>query len=303
MTAIVITGATGSLARDIIPPLRAAGFEVKGVDVRGTTDPLFDPKRGGIEVVELDVADTSGLASEFAGADAVIHLAGIPLEYDWEEIRRANVDGTQSVLEAACQAGVARVVLASSIHAVGGHPVPVDPRLLAGPETGQAPQWEPVPANIAPFPVTNYGVSKAALEALGKMYAYRFNLEVVAVRIASRFPEPSDERMLSTWLSPRDAADLFGRAVSAKLPTKYLQIWGVSHNLRNYLSLSEGYSIGYEPQDDAEIYAEKLFPEGRLPDRKAWDFTLGGVFSSPHPPRFASGNSEIQKGEPNDGDE
>ncbi|WP_276908532.1 NAD-dependent epimerase/dehydratase family protein [Corynebacterium riegelii] len=303
MTAIVITGATGSLARDIIPPLREAGFKVKGVDVRGVNDPLFDPMCGGIEVAELDVADTAGLANEFAGADAVIHLAGIPLEYDWEDICRANVDGTQSVLEAAREAGVPRVVLASSIHAVGGHSVPVDPRLLAAPGTGQASGWNPVPADVEPFPMTNYGVSKAALEALGKMYAYRFNLEVVAVRIASRFAEPSDERMLSTWLSPRDAAELFNRAVTAELPKKYLQIWGVSHNLRSYLSLSEGYAIGYEPQDDAEIYAEKLFPEGRLPDRKSWDFTLGGVFSSPHPPRFSPENSEIQKGEPNDGDE
>ncbi|QAY60191.1 NAD(P)-dependent oxidoreductase [Microbacterium protaetiae] len=258
---VAVTGAAGSLARDIIPGLVARGHEVIGIDRRE------EVSFSGARWETCSIADRDRVSAIFAGCDAVIHLAGIPLEDDWESILAVNIDGTQAVLEAARRAGVRRVILASSIHAAGFVPVP-EPGMTLD---------DAVPVR----PNTFYGVSKAALEALGSLYHDRWGLEVVCVRIASRFARPQDERMLRTWLSPADAVRLFDAALTAP-DVGYRVVWGVSANTRGYLSHAGGASIGFEPHDDAEAYAAQV--EGRV---TAWDERyIGGSFCSPTPPRF-----------------
>ncbi len=53
------------------------------------------------------------------GVDAIIHLAGISLEASFDKILASNIEGTYNLYEAARQEGVARIVFASSNHAVG----------------------------------------------------------------------------------------------------------------------------------------------------------------------------------------
>jgi len=257
---IAVTGAAGSLAGDIIPGLVAQGHEIVGVDRRSPSS------FAGAAWETCSISDRERLTAVFAGCDAVIHLAGIPLEDEWESLLAVNIDGTQAVLEASRRAGVRRVVLASSIHAAGFVPVPDD--------------GAPVADDVAVRPNTFYGVSKAAAEALGRLYHDRWGLEVVALRIASRFSAPLDERMLSTWLSPSDAVRLFTAALSAE-GVGYRVVWGVSANTRGYLSHEGGASIGYTPQDDAEAFAAQV--QGRV---TRWDRQyIGGAFCSPTPPR------------------
>ncbi|MGT2463657.1 NAD-dependent epimerase/dehydratase family protein [Sinomonas atrocyanea] len=179
---IALTGAAGSLARDIIPHLRRCGYELVCLDQAEPAHPM------GCEWVIASIHDADRLREAFAGCAAVVHLAGIPLEASWEEISRTNIDGTQAVLEAARAARVPKAVLASSIHATGYTHVPAEGDLL--------------PDDVPVRPNTFYGVSKAAVEALGSLYADRYGLDVVCLRIASRFSRPENERMLSTWLSP-----------------------------------------------------------------------------------------------------
>src|SRR5208282_6617115 len=104
-----------------------------------------------------------------------------------------------AVFEAARQAGAGRVVYASSNHAVG-----FTPRSAF-----------PVPDYAFPAPDTNYGVSKAAVEALAAMYHYRYGLDAICLRILSCCPRPRGVRMLSTWLSPDDAGRLFEACLPA----------------------------------------------------------------------------------------
>lgn len=259
---IAVTGAAGSLAHDIVPPLAARGHEIIGLDRRKAAS------FAGARWETCTITDRDRVSAVFAGCDAVIHLAGIPLEDEWESLLSVNIDGTQAVLEAARRAGVRRVILASSIHAAGFVPVPDDGARVA----------DAVPVR----PNTFYGVSKAALEALGSLYHDRWGLEVVCVRIASRFARPQDERMLSTWLSPDDAVRLFQAALTAS-DVGFRVVWGVSANTRGYLSPAGGASIGFEPQDDAEAYAADV--AGRADE---WDSRfIGGSFCSPTPPRMA----------------
>ncbi|MBF4993301.1 NAD(P)-dependent oxidoreductase [Arthrobacter gandavensis] len=264
---IAVTGAAGSLARDIIPRLVSAGYTVSCVDRVAPEDGF------GQEWTLTEVAETEVLVESFRGCDAVIHLAGIPLEDDWDRLLAANIDGTHSVLEAARQAGVPKAVLASSIHAAGFTAVPAHGELI--------PDTTPVRPN------TLYGVSKAALEALGSYYADRHGMDVLCLRIASRFDQPRDVRMLSTWLSPDDAARLCIAAL-ADPGHGFRILWGVSANTRSYLSPDGGAAIGYFPQDNAENYAQE-FTEPDTPEAASeteWDRSyIGGVFCSPNPPR------------------
>lgn len=278
---IAVTGAAGSLARDIIPGLVSRGHRVVGIDrvnIPAGLAEIIDPT----DWSDVDLLDADGLTSSLHGADVVIHLGGIPLEDSWASLSRNNIDGTQALLECAVRVGVTRVVLASSIHAVGETPLPVDPRSLGGPADRLSDELK-IPADIPARPNTLYGVSKAAVEALGRYYSDRHGLQVVCIRIASRFAEPTDERMLSTWLSPADAERMFAASASSTMTGGFVQLWGVSDNQRGYLSLAEGHRLGYDPVDDAEHFVARI--TARISsDRKPWDHTLGGIFSSPHPP-------------------
>ncbi|GHG49464.1 NAD-dependent dehydratase [Sinomonas cellulolyticus] len=265
---IVLTGAAGSLARDIIPYLRDRGYEVLCLDQAEPADPM------GCEWVIASIQDRDRLREAFAGCAAVVHLAGIPLEASWEEIARTNIDGTESVLEAARAVGVPKAVLASSIHAAGFTPVPH--------------RGETLPDDVPARPNTFYGVSKAAVEALGSLYADRHGMDVVCLRIASRFSTPQNERMLSTWLSPADAGRLFDAALS-NAAGGFRIVWGVSRNTRSYFSREGGRSIGFHPEDDAEAYAHDLPADAAgAAQGSEWDQRcIGGVFCSPEPPMFS----------------
>ena len=265
---VAVTGAAGSLARDILPGLAARGHELVGIDQHAPAS--FE----GARWETGSIADRAWMADVLRGCDAVIHLAGIPLESDWESMLRVNIDGTQAVLEAARVAGVSRAILASSIHAAGFVPVP-----SAGSLVGD---------DVIIRPNTFYGVSKAAVEALGSLYHDRWGLEVICVRIASRFARPQDERMLSTWLSPADAVRLFEAALTTPDPG-YRVVWGVSANTRGFLSDEGGAAIGFAPQDDAEAYAQDVVDDPRADVHATeWDRRyLGGRFCSPTPPMFA----------------
>lgn len=267
---IALTGAAGSLASDIIPSLIGFGYDVVCIDVQTPRD------RFGCDWRIGSIDDRPELLRALKGCDAVVHLAGIPLEADWASLSRINIDGTQAVLEASRDLGIKKVVLASSIHAAG---------FAAVPEPGAPKVADDIPVR----PNTFYGVSKAAAEALGSMYADRFGMDVICLRIASRFKKPENERMLRTWLSPQDAGKLFHSALSERA-TGFRIIWGVSRNTRGFLSSEGGSEIGFKPADDAEDHAAEISERSAVdPSVSAseWDQRfIGGVFSSPSPPMF-----------------
>jgi uronate dehydrogenase len=82
-------------------------------------------------------------------------------------------------------------------------------------------------------------------------------MDVVCLRIGSAFAEPSTVRMLATWLSPADSVSLVDAALRTPAPG-YAVVWGVSANTRNWWDLTAARALGYEPADDAEVYAEAL---------------------------------------------
>jgi uronate dehydrogenase len=254
MPTILITGAAGQIGAMLRSRLARPGRVLRLLDV--------------VPLAAQPGRAEEAMTAACAGADAVIHLGGIPSEAPWGSILDVNINGTYTVFEAARRAGVPRVVFASSNHAVGFYP-----------------RAEfPVPDYAYPAPDTYYGVSKAAGEALAALYARRYGMDAICVRILSCFERPRNPRMLATWLSPDDAGRLFEACLTAPSPG-FRVIYGVSANTRGgWVSLEEARALGYEPADDAEMYADEAAPGGAEPDPAPTDPVfryLGGEFTFP----------------------
>jgi uronate dehydrogenase len=198
---------------------------------------------------------------------------------------RNNVEGTRNVLEAARATGVTRVVLASSIHAAGFYHRPgTDPRTRG---LAVAPGPDGVPA-AEPRPDTYYGWTKAALEALGSLYADRFGMTVFALRLGAFTDRPEHVLELDIWLAPDDGVRLFAACLDADV-TGFHVLWGVSANAGRWLSIAEGNAIGYLPRDERGRFAEAAeflrgraaeFLRGRAaePDDSGTGVWLGGTY-------------------------
>jgi len=116
-----VTGATGFVGGRLAVRLRERGDEVVA--------PVRDPARAGplrdlgCTIVEGDLSSRAALASAMDGCDAVFHVAGIYRNgvprSKRDELYAANVTGTENVLDAAVDAGVARIVYVSSNVAFG----------------------------------------------------------------------------------------------------------------------------------------------------------------------------------------
>jgi uronate dehydrogenase len=252
---VLVTGAAGAIGTALRAGLPAHGWRVRGLDLARP-----DPRGDGEEALVGDVLDPPLLESAVQGVAAVVHLASLPDEAPLEAVLPSHVLSTGAVLEAARRAGVRRVVLASSNHAVGRTPRPA---------TGV------LGVDVRPRPDTFYGVGKVAMEALGSLYADRYGLEVVALRIGSFGERPTSERQLGTWLSPGDGVRLVQAALTAP-DVSYAVCWGVSANTRSWWDPAPGRALGYLPQDDAEAYAQEVATGGEVLD------LVGGPFTDPH---------------------
>lgn len=126
---VVVTGGAGFIGSHLVDALLSEGHEVHVVDnlVTGRRENLAHHSNDARLVLhERDINDGTALASIFAGATHVFHLAALadivpsverPLDY-----ARANVDGTLTVLEAARKVGVRRFLYTASSSCYGADP-------------------------------------------------------------------------------------------------------------------------------------------------------------------------------------
>ena len=241
-----MTGAAGRIGTVLRGGLPERGWAMRCLDIVPVPD-----ERPGEEQLVADVTDLAAMTDAAQGADAVVHLAAVVGESSWEAARSVSIEATYCTLEAARQAGVSRVVLASSNHATGFTPRPGEGLLRE--------------CDAPPRPDTYYGVAKATMEALGSLYVDRYGMDVVCLRIGSAFEEPTTTRQLSTWLSPADSVSLVDAALKAPSPG-FSVVWGVSDNTRRWWDLTAARALGYEPADDAEVYADALIEVHGEPD-------------------------------------
>jgi uronate dehydrogenase len=174
------------------------------------------------------------------------------------------VHSTAALLQAMLAHDVRRIVYASSNHAVGRTP------------RGEG----ELSTEVRGRPDTHYGVAKVAAEALLQLYADRHGLDAISARIGSFLPAPTTRRQLSTWLSYDDAVRMFDAALTAESPG-YAVVHGISANTRGWWDLGPGRALGYDPQDDAERWAEEIEATPRRPEDEAEAAYVGGPFATP----------------------
>lgn len=236
---VAITGAAGHIGSLVRGGLKDRAARSVLIDRTGLTS--RSPTE---EVHRIDLRDAEAVAAALKDVDAVVHLGGIPDEAPLPELLDVNVRGTHNVLEGARRQGVRRVVLASSNRVSGFYPVA-----------------ETVTAESPPRPDGLYGVSKVAVESLGRLYADKFGLSVVCLRIGSFEEAPSEPRHLSTWLSPRDCLGFVRAAITAP-DARFETLYAVSANTRRFWAISAGEWWSYAPVDDAEAFVSRLAASG-----------------------------------------
>ena len=113
-TAVAVTGATGFVGGHIVRHLSAQGFAVRALTRRAGAA----PKAAGVTPVMGALDDPASLDELVAGADAIIHCAGLIRGSSAADFEAVNVAGTARVAEAAARAARApRLVLISSLAA------------------------------------------------------------------------------------------------------------------------------------------------------------------------------------------
>lgn len=239
MQRILLSGAAGRVGRILRAGLAAADRIMRVTDVA----PLGEA-RDMEEVLVGDARQLDFMVEALRDVDVFISLAAYPEEAPWETIFPLNYELAYTGFEAARLAGVRRVIFASSVQAVGFHPLA---RTIDG------------DARLRPSGF--YGVSKACGEALGSLYADKHGLSVASVRIASFEEKPRDVRMLSTWLSHSDCIHLFDRCIRAP-DHHYFCVFGVSNNTRARVDNSHVEWLGYRPQSNAEDHAAEVLAHG-----------------------------------------
>lgn len=171
---VVVTGAAGFIGSSLVDSLLARGYDVVAVDRRGSDDPVaaanlaHAAQRGGLHFYSGDIADMD-LVPLLIGADVVFHLAAVPGVRDswglrFDDYVHTNIQGTHRVVNACEEAGVRRLVLASSSSVYG--------------ET-----HGPSAETDAVAPRSPYGVSKLAGEQLALAHARRTDTELTVVAL------------------------------------------------------------------------------------------------------------------------
>lgn len=252
MVRIALTGAGGNVGREL---LGAFGDDHEVV-------PFTHSVHEDIDSELLDVTDADEVAEKVDDVDVVVHLAGASSpSADWDVASKTNVHGTKYVLDAMVENGIDRMVFASSNHAVGMYNAADgdDPERMT---LGAA---RPVRPDTPPRPDSLYGVSKVACEGLTNLYADRYDIEVVNLRIgwymseadletnAGGDVEPERARFArATWLSPHDCRDVHRKAALADLPETPITVNAVSRNDDRFYSITEtAQKLGYESRDNS----------------------------------------------------
>ena len=179
MSTYVITGGAGFIGSHIAEALLKKNQKVRIVDNFSTGKAAnIAPFQKDVEVFTLDIASGAGLEEAFRGADYVIHQAAIPSVpksmLDPVGSNRANVDGSLNVLVAARDAGVKRLVYASSSSLYGDSPT--------------LPKHE----GMTPNPVSPYGAQKLFAEIYCQVFWKAYQFETAALRYFNVFGPRQD---------------------------------------------------------------------------------------------------------------
>lgn len=237
METILLTGGLGRIGQVLSRELRGV-YRTRSYDLR--------PSPAADESVIGNITDVPHLVEACRGVRAVVHLAAVPGEAPFDLLLDTNIRGTYCVYEAVREAGVSKVVFASTNHVTG--------------------MWERAGIFTTPDmpvrPDSLYAVSKVAGEALARYYADAYGIASICLRIGAFAPDnsPRGARSLTMAASHRDFAQIVRRAIESDL------LFAV---VNPFSKCPKAYAdpeptrllLRYEPQDNAEDWLPEQSPE------------------------------------------
>ena len=204
MARYLVTGGAGFIGSNIVEELVRRNEEVRVLDnfSTGTRENIVEFINK-VELIEGDIRDLKVVRQAVKGVDYVLHQAALPSVTrsvkDPLSINDVNVKGTLNVLISARDAGVKKVVYASSSSIYG------DSEVL------------PKKENMTPNPKSPYAVSKLAGEHYCKVFSRIYGLPTVCLRYFNVFGPRQDPRSQYAAVIPRFIHQLLNN----KLPTIY----------------------------------------------------------------------------------
>ncbi|MBS4196272.1 NAD-dependent epimerase/dehydratase family protein [Lederbergia citri] len=213
MPKVVITGGSGLLGPSVIKEFLHHGYEVVNADAKKPNEELCP-------TVITDLTNLGEVHGVLVGADAVVHLAAIPVAYSHpnEVTFRNNVMSTYNILEAAGNLGIKKAVITSSESSYG----------IVFSRNSLEPKYVPIDEEHPQLPEDSYGLSKIVNEQTADMIHRRTGMQVVSMRLGNvitpemyaNFPSfihNPEQRKTIMWsyIDSRDAATAYRLAVEA----------------------------------------------------------------------------------------
>ena len=204
---VLVTGASGRIGRHVVDAL---------VDDHEVTVLDLAPPAQDVPFIEGNVLDLETVRASMAGQDAVIHLAaidaGVPAEP--EAYFGVNVMGTWNTVQAAREAGIRKVVLASSVSAIG----------VGEMRSDFPPEYLPIDEAHPMKPAGAYGLSKLVLEDIARGFALHGDMSITCLRPVAVIFESNLRRTVDRaadpdhrWLAAYVTGEDTGRAFAAAL--------------------------------------------------------------------------------------
>ncbi len=176
MAKILVTGGGGFIGSNLTEALLRQGHSVRILDNFSTgkeENLAFEENYPGLEIIAGDIVERKVCQSAMEGVEYVFHQAALPsVQQSVEDplaSNRVNVEGTLNILVTARDAGVQRVIYASSCAIYGD-----DPAL-------------PKKEEMAPNPLSPYALGKYVGEQYGRLFSQLYRLETVSLRYFNVF--------------------------------------------------------------------------------------------------------------------
>ncbi len=231
---ILITGGCGFIGTNLAEYLSGKGYRVRILDNLSSSSQVWTvnppPTQQTAELIIGDIRDKDMVNQALKGVDAVVHLAAhtsvVGSLENPEENWDININGTLNLLEACRQNRVDKFIFASSNAAVGEQTPPIDERTI-------------------PRPLSPYGASKLAGEALCSAYYHSFGLKTISLRFANCYGPYSDHK-----------SSVIARFMGWAKEGKPLIIYGDGNQTRDFIHVEDVCQAIYLSLMTLDFYSE-----------------------------------------------
>lgn len=273
---ILVTGAAGHIGSVTCRYLHSQGHQVRATDMRLAKDSPVP-----IQVADLTIGEACYPLVQ--GMDALVHLGNIPNGWgrDPQKLLHDNVTNNMNIFQAATEAGVTKIVFASTVQVISGRrrlrrdqePVPSSLTYL------------PLDGDTPPNPGNAYGLSKQLTEEMLRYFCRWNTLSAVAVRLPwvgeqswinhvhdedDHWGFNADEAF--SYLEINDAARLFEAILKADLPGFRIYFASGKDNQRHKPAkdLADKYLAGVPRRKDLAD-AKSLIDISRITAETGWE--------------------------------